>query len=494
MPSIDKVHRKIEARRPPKASSSVEQPHQTPSLQPVLLPHMLVYRILESSQLDSGADSVTADHEEPGLFLMTSWQPVPLPATARLILSLLLDQDAREAGFLSPTARALDRSYDLDELGTFEVPLSSVVQNQIHDSEQEQAGNQLLPSFVMPRMMVASGAPSPPPIRVCVIGNGLDRLQKELGGRETGARYTFTNLNSRVDLVLLVFDAKNGLFLKDLFNILKSYRKAVLPIVDQTVSSADATIETGGYSDAGGSRFDINEGIVTSLLINNGLRLFARPVKVNARAPWTYEELHNVITSGLEQEEPSEYLEDEPEAVQNSTSSWASTILQNGSRRASLRRRVSESQSALIGRSRRKKVDKKRLLQSRISNSDPLDLSGRFPLGLGLGLAAVALAGAFLWLLRMRNRREILVPVSRPQRTQEIKEGFFRHPIRFMRRFWTRDVIKNENRGTFQEAIPDDVADRVVGAGKKVVFIARVAVCRAIMRVEEWLGSLLMVR
>lgn len=380
---------------------------------------------------------------------------------------------------------------DSDDSGTFEIDMNALIKtgNKSYLATARNTASATSPSFIMPKMMVAPKSDNLKIryIRVCIIGNGRNRIQKELNEQvrsQTAAsdttysfQYIFTNLNSKVDLVILIFDPVNGLYSKDLFSILASYKKHVLPVVYQTPikprhrsRNSNSKIETGGISDnsdsgeeednqgyiydSNDSIFDVSESVLISLLANNGIKLFSRPIKLREHNVLCYDDLNQAIISFFiskfqssflnkvynkegkkdededeeeDEEEDGEDGEDEVDDIgniQTSTSTWASAIIQNrnfndngdqqprlGSRSKSglsvlrtKKRRMSGSNSSANGsKYRRKRVDKKKLSFTKINNSDPLKLDEKRVfvfntfVTIGIGLGVVTAVASIVW-------------------------------------------------------------------------------------------------
>ncbi|GMM33508.1 hypothetical protein DASC09_008330 [Saccharomycopsis crataegensis] len=397
-------------------------------------------------------------------------------------LSALLNHTTNIADTLSAD-QLIDKDYDSDESGTFEIDVNALIKNNDNPLLTRNNGSTtsgvLSPSLIMPKMMVASKVSSANNLRLCVIGSGLSTLKKELnicngkqllesGFNETtfSFQYLFTNLNSKVNVVVLVFDSANGLYSKDLFNILARYRKPVLPLIYETPvkkknkkkTKGRSRIVAGGISDGESDydenmyvvneKFDVSESALTTLLLNNGIRLFNSPIRVDESEPLTFQNLHQIISSyfvdkrGNQLEEDDDQEENE-EMIQSNASIWTTTIIQNtissesehnkkaGTRhhnRASVidnatpgvdkKRRMSNSNSFSFSKSRKKRLDRKRLSYSKINNSDPLKLNEKksyifnsFTIGVGLGIVSLATVIVYYNKLRADNDKNLLPSV-----------------------------------------------------------------------------------
>lgn len=378
--------------------------------------HMSVFKTLENSELNHrGMESPKGFKFQFGEGSFSSWQSIKMDnqalsggdtsgegRSANSILSLSSDnEDGKKLELLhnhglEPPQVTAGMMEDSEDEGTFEIDVNALINT---GTAKLTRSNLISPSFIMPKVMVTSKSGDAGYLRICVIGNGLNKIQKELLSKLNEAfQYVFTNLNSKVDLILLVFDGINGLYSKDLFNILSSYNKFVLPVLYDKKANL---ITSGGITDDEDRTF--NESMITTLLMNNGIRIFNSPVKIENDE--SFDPLHEIIYGYYKFND--EFAEDqEDDVIQSTTSTWASTIIQSQAADESFKisqRKRKMSNSSNNSKVFKKKSDKKRLSFSKINNSDPLKLNEKkgfvltTVMAIGVGLSLVTALASYVW-------------------------------------------------------------------------------------------------
>ncbi|ODV61139.1 uncharacterized protein ASCRUDRAFT_75858 [Ascoidea rubescens DSM 1968] len=86
----------------------------------------------------------------------------------------------------------------------------------------------------------------------------------------------FTNLNHSIDLILLVFDKFNGLYSKDLFNVIAKYNKPIIPII-YLINSINTGYINDSYNNVSND-FQYNDTTLLNILQNFNLKINTLPI------------------------------------------------------------------------------------------------------------------------------------------------------------------------------------------------------------------------